>query len=770
MLIFTNFVPISLLVTLEMVKFLQAVFISWDLKLYYPLTDTAAGVQSSNLNEELGQINYVFSDKTGTLTCNIMEFRKFSVSGRSYGTNEHLDFNNKIPHVDFVDPSYDQSDAGTTDFMMLLACCHTIISEQKDGELHYKASSPDELALVNASRFFGYEFISRDQDMNIEIKIGDRKVIVKVLNIIEFTSDRKRMTVIVKMPDGKIKLLCKGADTVLLPRLNQSDLIGSTWKHLENYANEGLRTLILASKEIAEDEYAAWNVKFEEAMHDIHHREEKLDEVGEEIENNLNLIGATAIEDKLQDNVPETIKALREAGVKIWVLTGDKVETAVNIGFSCNLLTSELVRITVTATRTKDINDELDNGILSFSADQEANFALVISGEALLKAIRGEALQKLIKITDRCNVVLACRVSPQQKADIVKLIRSNKPDARTLSIGDGANDVNMITAAHVGVGIAGLEGAQAVRASDYSVAQFSYLKRLMFVHGRESYRKNATLICYNFYKNVLLVMPLFFYGIFSAYSGQILYNTWTYQVFNIFFASLPIVNYALFDKEISYKRLETNPMHYLLGLKGKLFNTSVFWLWILEATLQGMSICIIAMFSLCGDTSSDNGKMNSMWVGSALVFALVVIVSNTKVFEFSYSHYWFSIAILFASILSYFFILAFITEWLPLNEWLDNFDSYGSITQMFSDPNSYLCTILILFSFHFYRPIISHVALLVNICRKKKITMFDDEELEDDYRERALQELPIEEKMIAQISLQKLSVKRNYLLRYWFCF
>ncbi|CAG9326924.1 ATP8A1_3 [Blepharisma stoltei] len=760
-LIFTNFVPISLIVTLEMVKFLQAVFIAWDLKLYYEPTDTPAGVQSSNLNEELGQINYVFSDKTGTLTCNVMEFRKFSVLGTSYGTDDHLDLQYKIPHVDFVDNSLDHSDPMIIEFMMHLACCHTIISEMKDGELVYKASSPDELALVNAAKFFGYEFIARDQDMNIEIKIGERKMHFKLLNVIEFTSDRKRMTVIVKNPDGKIKLLCKGADSVILPRLNQSDLIPKTWNHLEKYANEGLRTLVIASRELSESEYLAWNLKFEEAMQDIHHREEKVNEVGEEIEQKLNLIGATAIEDKLQDNVPSTIKALRDAGVKIWVLTGDKVETAVNIGFSCNLLTSEMVRILVTSPKTQQVSEELDRGIKSFGANTDTHYALVVSGEALLKAMRGELVKKLILVTDKCNVVLACRVSPQQKADIVKMIRNNKIGARTLSIGDGANDVNMITAAHVGVGIAGLEGAQAVRASDYSVAQFSYLKRLMFVHGRESYRKNATLICYNFYKNVLLVIPLFCYGIFSAYSGQILYNTWTYQTFNIFFASLPIVIYALFDKEISYKRLEGNPMHYLLGLKGRLFNTSIFWLWILEASLQGLAITIVVMFSLCGETSSIEGRTNSMWTGSALIFAIVVIVANGKVVEFSYSHYWFSLTILSVSVLLYFFILAILTEWLPVSEWLDNYDSKGSLTQMFADGNTYLCSILLIFSFFFYKPLITHTTMLIDLIRKKKIVMLEDEELEDSDREKALQELPLEEKVAAQISLQKLSVKHT---------
>lgn len=390
-------------------------------------------------------------------------------------------------------------------------------------------------------------------------------------------------------------------------------------------------------------------------------REKRIAELSEVIETNLTLLGATAIEDKLQDNVPETIQALRDAGIKVWVLTGDKVETAINIGFSCNLITSEMIRIVVQSSRTQEVQQDLEKGIAACKG--EGKFVLVVSGEALIKAIRPEVKPLLMEICDRCNVVLACRVSPQQKADIVKLIRDNKPDVRTLGIGDGANDVNMITAAHVGIGIAGLEGQQAVRASDYSVAQFSYLRRLLFVHGRECYRRNATLICYNFYKNLLVVMPIFFYGMFTVYSGQLLYNQWTYQLFNLLFAAIPIVIYAVFDREIPYDTLERDPRYYKLGLNGRLFNTSAFWFWILEAVLQSIAVCLVPMFSLCSVSGdSDNGKIDSMWVASVLIFSLVVAVVNVKIVLFSYVHYWFSVSFIVISILLHLLVSAIVTD------------------------------------------------------------------------------------------------------------
>ena len=575
MLLFSNFVPISLLVTLEMVKFIQAIFISLDLDLYFEETDMPAGVQSSNLNEELGQVQYLFSDKTGTLTCNIMEFKKFTIKGESFGTDERQS-HGKISHVDFVDPKFDPKHPNAFEFLVHLACCHTIISEERDGQIEYKASSPDELALVNAAKFFGFEFIGRDRDQNIQLMINGERYNVSLLNIIEFNSDRKRMTVIVRMPDNKIKVLCKGADSIILPRLIPDYTIEKTFQNMEEYGKQGLRTLLIASKELSEEAYSEWNRTYIEAMHDIQNREKRIAQCGETIETNMTLIGATAIEDRLQENVPETIKFLRDAGIKVWVLTGDKIETAINIGFSCNLLTQNMEQIMVTSVRTKNIEEEINNGVSSYKNAPNKQYALIVSGESLLK-IRDNLLKQFIVICEFSKVVIACRVSPQQKADIVKMIRDFKPNARTLGIGDGANDVNMITAAHVGIGIAGLEGKQAVRASDYSIAQFSFLKKLLFVHGRECYRRNATLICFNFYKNVLLVMPLFFYGILSVFSGQMFYNTWIYQLFNLIFASGPIVVYAVFDKEMAPEKLLSNPNFYKLGMQGKLFSTRKFW-------------------------------------------------------------------------------------------------------------------------------------------------------------------------------------------------
>lgn len=764
MLLFSNFVPISLLVTLEMVKFIQAMFISWDLDLYLEETDMPAGVQSSNLNEELGQVHYLFSDKTGTLTCNMMEFKKFTINGQSYGTDERQTIG-KISNVDFVDPSFSGKNPNAFEFLLHLACCHTIISEVKNGEIEYKASSPDELALVNAGKFFGFEFIGRDSDQNLELKIHGEPYKVALLNIIEFNSDRKRMTVVVRMPNNQIKVLCKGADSIILPRLVSSPTIEKTFQNLEDYGKQGLRTLLLASRDLTESEYEEWNQTYTEALHDILNRDRRIAECGEVIENHMSLIGATAIEDRLQDYVPETIQFLRDAGIKVWVLTGDKIETAINIGFSCNLLVQTMELIMVTSVRTRDIENDIVNGLASLKNQSEKEHALIVSGESLLK-IRDNLLKQFIQICEYTKVVIACRVSPQQKADIVKMIRDFKPKARTLSIGDGANDVNMIMAAHVGVGIAGLEGKQAVRASDYSIAQFSYLKKLLFVHGRECYRRNSILICFNFYKNVMLVMPLFYFGMLSVFSGQIYYNTWIYQLFNLLFASGPIVIYAIFDKEMPVSELLLNPEHYKLGIQGKLFSTRKFWEWIMEACVQSLLILLFSVFGLCSiGGKKHDGQVATMEVSSVMVFGLVVVFVNVKVFLFSFSHSVFSLVLLLVSVLNYYLISTIITEWLPISDTLDNYDSYGATSIMFSNPNSFIILVVVVYSAFFLQPLFTVFSgFLANSQVKQERKTEQSLSLSSNIK---MSEEKLEEQK--QFYFDNKQRRRNLLFRYWVC-
>jgi phospholipid-transporting ATPase len=157
---------------------------------------------------------------------------------------------------------------------------------------------------------------------------------------------------------------------------------------------------------------------------------------------------------------------------------------------------------------------ELNKQIKEEKIINKHNFSLIITGGSLSQISENEKQQQIFtEIINNCDTVIACRVTPKQKKEIVALVKTNNPTLRTLSIGDGANDVNMISEAHIGVGIKGLEGNQAARASDYAIGEFKLLRRLVLCHGRECYRKNSQIILYNFYKNILYLIPQFYFGV-----------------------------------------------------------------------------------------------------------------------------------------------------------------------------------------------------------------------------------------------------------------
>lgn len=568
--LFQNLVPISLYISLEIIKTAQAFFIYSDTWMYYEKLDYPCTPKSWNISDDLGQIEYIFSDKTGTLTQNVMEFKKCSINGVPYGeayteaqagmqkrqginieeegakahkqiaedrlkmleslrkmhANPYLhdeeltfvapDFVNDLEGVSGVEQK-----AANENFMLALGLCHTVITERTPGDppkIEFKAQSPDEAALVATARHCGFTVLGRSNDgIILNIMGEDREY--KVLNTLEFNSSRKRMSAIIRMPNGKIILFCKGADSVIYSRLKRGEqplLRKSTAEHLEMFAREGLRTLCIASKEIDEAEYQLWNKEHDLAAEAIVDREEKLEKVSDAIERELTLLGGTAIEDRLQDGVPDTIALLGDAGIKLWVLTGDKVETAINIGFSCNLLSNEmdLIVFKVEDERVETAEAELDKHLAAFGitgSDEELQaarknheppgptHAIVIDGDSLKLVLEDTLRQKFLLLCKKCKAVLCCRVSPSQKAAVVQMVKTGL-DVMTLSVGDGANDVAMIQEADVGVGIAGEEGRQAVMSSDYAIGQFRFLQRLILVHGRWSYRRLAETIANFFYK------------------------------------------------------------------------------------------------------------------------------------------------------------------------------------------------------------------------------------------------------------------------------
>lgn len=650
--LYNNLIPISLIVTMEVVKFQQAQLINFDLDMYYARTDTPALCRTSSLVEELGQIEYVFSDKTGTLTCNEMEFRCCSIAGTAYADvvddakrdtedgkegwktfselKTFLDNGNPFVNVDSVSGTDVREREMMREFLTLLAVCHTVIPEVRDEKTVYQASSPDEAALVAGAELLGYQFHTR-KPKSVFVNIQGQSQEFEILNVCEFNSTRKRMSTIVRTPNGKIKLYTKGADSVILERLSKNQLYtDKTVTHLEDYATDGLRTLCLAYREISEQEYRQWAAIYDQAAATINGRGDALDQAAELIEKDLFLLGATAIEDKLQDGVPDTIHTLQMAGIKVWVLTGDRQETAINIGMSCRLISESMNLVIVNEQNAHDTQEFLIKRLTAIKSQRSSgeleDLALIIDGKSLGYALDKEISKTFLELAIMCKAVICCRVSPLQKALVVKLVKKNQK-AILLAIGDGANDVGMIQAAHVGVGISGVEGLQAARSADVSISQFRFLKKLLLVHGAWSYRRLSKLILYSFYKNIVLYMTQFWYSFFNNFSGQIAYESWTLSLYNVVFTVLPPLVIGIFDQFVSARILDRYPQLYTLGQKNEFFTKTAFWLWIANALYHSLILYGFSIILFWGDLKLVTGLDAGHWFwGTTLYLAVLLTV------------------------------------------------------------------------------------------------------------------------------------------------
>ncbi|KRZ58273.1 putative phospholipid-transporting ATPase IA [Trichinella nativa] len=637
--LYNNLIPISLQVTLEVVRFVQAIFINFDLEMYYAPTDQPAAARTSNLNEELGQVKYIFSDKTGTLTRNIMMFKRCSIGGIIYGQNESEKFDD--PNLLRNLNTRHVTSPVIREFVTMMAVCHTVVPEKpsdETGELQYQASSPDEGALVRGAKDLGFIFHTRTPEAIVLSAIGISER-YEILNVLEFTSNRKRMGVVVRTPNKKIKLFVKGADSVIYERLASNQLYSDiTLDHLKEFAASGYRTLCFARADINEEFYVEWNKKFCEASVALHEREKKLEAVAELIEKDLKLLGATAIEDKLQEGVPETIAALLKADIKIWVLTGDKQETAINIACSSKLITPTMALMFV----NKDSFDETKECILSYvngigsNIDSDNDAALLISGKSLNYALYGDIRRTFLDLAICCRVVICCRVTPMQKAEVVELVKQSV-GAITLAIGDGANDVAMIQAAHVGVGISGVEGLQAACASDYTIAQFRFLSRLLFVHGAWSFHRMAKLI--------------------FAWSGQTLFERWCIGLYNVVFTAAPPLAIGLFDRTASASTMLKYPTLYKLSQSREAFSVKIFWLWICNAIYHSVLLFWLSKLTFAQDVAWPNGRTGGLCMLGNCVYTYVVVSVCLKAGLELDAWTWLSHLAIWGSIGAWFFFL-----------------------------------------------------------------------------------------------------------------
>lgn len=687
-------VPISLYVSVEVIRLMQSFLINWDEQMYCDKRQMYAKARTTTLNEELGQIQYIFSDKTGTLTQNIMTFNKCSIAGKSYGevidkiTGEVLEVTETTEPVDFsfhkdyeetfkfydstlIDAVRNRKNEDVVLFFKVLALCHTVMPAERDGKLVYQAQSPDEAALVSAARNFGFVFKERSPN-SITIEVLGEKEVHELLCILDFNNIRKRMSVILRH-NGKLRLYCKGADNVIYERLKSgnNELKRATQEHLNKFAGDGLRTLCLAVRDLDENYFNQWKSRHHEAAVSLENRDEKLDAIYNEIENGMILVGATAIEDKLQEGVPQAIANLSAAGMKIWVLTGDKQETAINIGYSCQLLSDEMEVMIVDGHTVEEVTKQLAKcrdtlllgghpmaqhnnnshhpptiAVVTFSEsnynkhdteeDTSLLFALVINGHSLVHVFHPQVEKMFLEVSTMCRSVIACRVTPLQKAMVVELIKKTKR-AVTLAIGDGANDVSMIKAAHIGIGISGLEGNQAMLASDYSIGQFRFLERLLLVHGRWSYYRMCKFLRYFFYKNFAFTLCHFWFAFFCGFSAQTVFDPMFIAVYNLFYTSLPVLAIGVFDQDVSDKNSIAYPQLYTPGQTNLLFNKKEF----LRSALYGFYTSCILFFIPYGtykDAVTPTGLVMSdhMLVGSVVATILVIVVTGQVALDTSY--------------------------------------------------------------------------------------------------------------------------------------
>ncbi|XP_054595227.1 phospholipid-transporting ATPase IA isoform X4 [Nothobranchius furzeri] len=697
--LFNNLIPISLLVTLEVIKFIQAFFINWDTDMVYEPTSTPAMARTSNLNEELGQVKYIFSDKTGTLTCNVMQFKKCTIAGVAYGHVPEAEegsfaeddwLSTHSDEAGFNDPSllenlqsHHPTAAVIQEFMTMMAICHTAVPERTDGKITYQAASPDEGALVRAARNLGFVFSGRTPD-SVIVEILRTEERYELLHVLEFTSVRKRMSVIMRTPSGKIRLYCKGADTVIYERLADSSRYKEiTLKHLEQFATEGLRTLCFAVADISESSYQHWQEIYLRASTSLQNRALKLEESYELIEKNLQLLGATAIEDKLQDKVPETIETLMKADIKIWILTGDKQETAINIGHSCKLLTKNMGMLVINEDSLDATRETLSHhcGMLGDAVYKENDFALIIDGKSLKYALTFGVRQYFLDLALSCKAVICCRVSPLQKSEVVEMVKK-QVKVITLAIGDGANDVGMIQTAHVGVGISGNEGLQAANSSDYSIAQFKYLKNLLLVHGAWNYNRVAKCILYCFYKNIVLYIIEIWFAFVNGFSGQILFERWCIGLYNVIFTALPPLTLGIFERSCRKENMLKYPELYKTSQNAMGFNTKVFWAHCLNGLFHSVILFWFPLKAFQHDTVFGSGQTPDYLLLGNMVYTFVVITVCLKAGVETSSWTMFShIAIWGSIILWVVFFLIYSSLW-PIITLAP--DMSGEATMMFS--------------------------------------------------------------------------------------
>ncbi|KFQ79056.1 putative phospholipid-transporting ATPase IG, partial [Phaethon lepturus] len=731
MVLFNFIIPVSMYVTVEMQKFLGSFFISWDKEMYDEEIKEGALVNTSDLNEELGQVEYVFTDKTGTLTENSMEFIECCIDGHTY--KDCISEVDGFSQTDGPLKYYGKAEKSREElFLRALCLCHTVQikeADQVDGlmghperKYSYISSSPDEIALVKGAEKYGFTFLGLENDfMKIQNQKNETEM-YQLLHVLNFDPVRRRMSVIVRTTTGKLLLFCKGADSSIFPRVQQEE-IQQTKVHVDRNAVDGYRTLCVAFKELTQKEYDKIDKQLNEAKMALQDREEKMAKVFEDTEADMHLIGATAVEDRLQEQSAETIEALHTAGMKVWVLTGDKMETAKSTCYACRLFqtSTELLELTAKMVGESERKEDRLHELLmeyhkkliqdvpknrrglkrSWTLSQE--YGLIIDGSTLSLILNPSQDSSssnykniFLQICLKCTAVLCCRMAPLQKAQIVRMVKNTKGSPITLSIGDGANDVSMILEAHVGIGIKGKEGRQASRNSDYAVPKFKHLRKLLLAHGHLYYVRIAHLVQYFFYKNLCFILPQFLYQFFCGFSQQPLYDAAYLTMYNICFTSLPILAYSLLEQHINIDRLTSDPQLYMKVSDNAMLQWRPFLYWTFLGAFEGLVFFFGVYFLFQNSSLEDNGKVFGNWTFGTIVFTVLVFTVTLKLALDTRFWTWMNHFVIWGSLAFYVFFSFFWggVIWQPF---LKQQRMYFVFAHMLTSVSTWLAIILLIF-------------------------------------------------------------------------